>query len=558
MKFQVYCNEHSSIDSNSNLENIEKIENKEGIDLDQLKKISFNFIRQKISTITNYTSIRKKDSLDSLEEESGVKNHSQSKIQGKAKTNYKRHDFSTNRKFHLPKKSPRKLPFKSNQRNVFHRKIHKHSSRPLSSSLKSDSSENSHQNSQRKFYPKKRSSPDFLQDFIRKTKIKPLLPKIPEFPFCDSSEIPIEISFYPRESDENKDDQQEKWWKLIDHLYFRNLDFVDRCSLEKHFSGILNEYDCEYGYGEGNFPEGFFGLMKGMKEMKGMEKGDENGNKEEDQSLSDLSQLLTAMEERKGLSGHWILDLKKKIFDEEDELKPLERISRLKKDSEEIWNFVLHSSVLTNLTRGIILKSELGLLPLQRKLRDGFFETDCFVCFSSTTSLNNPIVYCGQCASSFHQICYGLSEIPEGMFVCENCRSGRKKNKKCEICTLDEFPMKKMRGSWIHITCGLLRGSIKIVDGGIVRDDRNLGKIRLSWNSNSNGNCQVCSKSTGFKYSCECGAQVHFLCAYISGWHIVISKKDSAQNQELSVSIFCPLHSTKVHYLFLILVQYAN
>jgi hypothetical protein len=47
----------------------------------------------------------------------------------------------------------------------------------------------------------------------------------------------------------------------------------------------------------------------------------------------------------------------------------------------------------------------------------------CMACFNGTSIDDNKILFCDGCNSSLHQVCYGVSEIPEGDFFCDRCRA---------------------------------------------------------------------------------------------------------------------------------------
>lgn len=48
-------------------------------------------------------------------------------------------------------------------------------------------------------------------------------------------------------------------------------------------------------------------------------------------------------------------------------------------------------------------------------------ETDCVLCFTATTCLSNPIIYCSKCERGAHKICLGLEKVPMGDFWCPAC-----------------------------------------------------------------------------------------------------------------------------------------
>jgi hypothetical protein len=102
------------------------------------------------------------------------------------------------------------------------------------------------------------------------------------------------------------------------------------------------------------------------------------------------------------------------------------------------------------------------------------------VCFDGSSSENNRIVFCDGCNASIHQICYGITEIPEGDYYCDRCRfvqkvimtledsdldmidngiyDGKmiKDTVRCCLCPLSHGGMKPTTdGRWVHLACAL-------------------------------------------------------------------------------------------------------
>lgn len=46
-----------------------------------------------------------------------------------------------------------------------------------------------------------------------------------------------------------------------------------------------------------------------------------------------------------------------------------------------------------------------------------------FVKFSPETEEGNEMVFCDRCNICVHQACYGITEIPEGEWLCSPCRA---------------------------------------------------------------------------------------------------------------------------------------
>lgn len=70
----------------------------------------------------------------------------------------------------------------------------------------------------------------------------------------------------------------------------------------------------------------------------------------------------------------------------------------------------------------------------------------CQVCTSGDYSDSNQIVFCSKCNVSVHQLCYGLSQVPEGDWICQVCLvfGARGKYLDCALCSCKGGAMKQV------------------------------------------------------------------------------------------------------------------
>ena len=50
-------------------------------------------------------------------------------------------------------------------------------------------------------------------------------------------------------------------------------------------------------------------------------------------------------------------------------------------------------------------------------------DTACCVCSDGNFEENNLIVFCDGCNIAVHQLCYGITEVPDGPYLCSHCMS---------------------------------------------------------------------------------------------------------------------------------------
>ena len=84
----------------------------------------------------------------------------------------------------------------------------------------------------------------------------------------------------------------------------------------------------------------------------------------------------------------------------------------------------------------------------------------CEICLDGESSIANPILYCdgkeGSCTVVVHKLCYGVSEVPRGQFLCHTCRDGnRTVTANCGLCGVrDSSALSKTEDNdFVHPVC---------------------------------------------------------------------------------------------------------
>jgi hypothetical protein len=193
----------------------------------------------------------------------------------------------------------------------------------------------------------------------------------------------------------------------------------------------------------------------------------------------------------------------------------------------------------------------------------------CMCCFDGTSSENNRIVFCDGCNAAMHQICYGITEIPEGDYYCDRCKFLQKLSAtldddiepavvkdtvKCCLCPLQHGGIKLTTdGRWVHVCCALWSQDTEIVD---LKDMSPINISNVNFTpfpsaaerkrsySASEGSCAFCNQPGGYLATCSfsgpdkfslnegdlfcCQRKFHPLCAWFSGCLIKASILDGS------------------------------
>ncbi len=182
----------------------------------------------------------------------------------------------------------------------------------------------------------------------------------------------------------------------------------------------------------------------------------------------------------------------------------------------------------------------------------------CMCCFDGGSEDRNKILFCDGCNATVHQLCYGISEVPEGDYFCDRCLYVQrmahkigddeidyydiKNSATCALCPLHHGALKRTKsGSWVHMCCALwsnnavIENLVKIpsIDISPVDYTPLVAPLRRGSDSSSSPTCVYCSYQGGFLATCcsdscgfeSCQVKFHPLCAWFGGsyFHSVIT-----------------------------------
>ncbi|KAI9498633.1 hypothetical protein BDB00DRAFT_798819 [Zychaea mexicana] len=142
-------------------------------------------------------------------------------------------------------------------------------------------------------------------------------------------------------------------------------------------------------------------------------------------------------------------------------------------------------------------------------------EDRCAVCDDPTSRVTNQILYCDGkgCDMPVHQLCYGVSIIPEGNWYCERCnaqRRGRPMEVVC--CPQQSGPLKPTQhvGKFMHVVCAAYSKDVKHDKEPYYYINKNLDTQQ----------CYVCMKRQGLCLKCSfpgCSKSFHATCGANAG-----------------------------------------
>ncbi|KRX08117.1 Zinc finger, FYVE/PHD-type [Pseudocohnilembus persalinus] len=259
------------------------------------------------------------------------------------------------------------------------------------------------------------------------------------------------------------------------------------------------------------------------------------------------------------------LYLKKKLEKQIQETNHLKQkvIDKWKKDQgydyEDIvesgkkeTDVIVYNSILNHMKQGFQDKS-VDILDyyykgeLQAQQTD-FLEIDCKICFNQHTSELNPVVYCSKCDTSFHKFCYGIKELSDDDFYCDQCQEIRAQEAKgetminkgqCAICEKSGLPIKKINNVWYHIVCLIITNSVIIREHEyIFRANINRATIHSLLDNQDICICEFCVSEKGYKLKCQhqgCHRCTHPYCGYLNGAILeFVTYQKSQQQKQLS------------------------
>lgn len=215
-----------------------------------------------------------------------------------------------------------------------------------------------------------------------------------------------------------------------------------------------------------------------------------------------------------------------------------------------IWN---ESGTFKNTQQSLRQQSNDNINNLQNDNDD----VPCCVCNEGDQEEGNLIVFCDGCNIAVHQVCIGLSVIPETSWFCDKCvymaeqkrltntQSSPTRNEveysiRCMMCSTAEGAMKRTScGQWIHVVCSLwipelyFSSDLKVVKTDRLPPDRM--KLR----------CEICGQRGGCVQCSErrCYTAYHATCAQKNLKRYVMKVTENKKTQQLSYISFCQRHS---------------
>ena len=185
----------------------------------------------------------------------------------------------------------------------------------------------------------------------------------------------------------------------------------------------------------------------------------------------------------------------------------------------------------------------------------------CDVCFEGESVEGNEIVFCDSCNVAVHQVCYGISVVPKGPWLCNKClekkntgrevscvlcpvRNGALKPmnpKKCVTCTGE--PSKKQE--YVHLFCSqwIPETFIKAEDTARMEPVQNVNGIAKD---RFKLLCSICKQRHGACIQCShgmCATSFHPLCARATGLRMEVVGYEGSDDIDLKV--YCQKHSKR-------------
>ncbi|XP_054162664.1 protein Jade-3-like [Oppia nitens] len=141
----------------------------------------------------------------------------------------------------------------------------------------------------------------------------------------------------------------------------------------------------------------------------------------------------------------------------------------------------------------------------------------CDVCRSPDAEEGNEMVFCDFCNICVHQACYGITDIPEGDWLCRPCKEfGSQKKVSCVLCPNFGGALKSTSSAnqWCHVSCALWVPEVSI---GCVSTMEPITKIKQIPQTRWNLICSLCNVKHGAPIQCSvktCKTAYHVICAF--------------------------------------------
>lgn len=147
-------------------------------------------------------------------------------------------------------------------------------------------------------------------------------------------------------------------------------------------------------------------------------------------------------------------------------------------------------------------------------------DAPCAVCLVSDCDDNDKMIFCDSCNVCLHISCYGMTEVPDGMWNCDMCRHvgfTRHDKLKCELCPNIGGPMKEVEKSnkqkWVHIACAMWIDTVRFAN---IKGHEVIGALSSVPDDRFALKCAICDLSrSGACLQCKwrgCATPFHATC----------------------------------------------
>ncbi|XP_017781095.1 PREDICTED: PHD finger protein rhinoceros isoform X1 [Nicrophorus vespilloides] len=167
----------------------------------------------------------------------------------------------------------------------------------------------------------------------------------------------------------------------------------------------------------------------------------------------------------------------------------------------------------------------------------------CDVCRSPDSEEGNEMVFCDSCNICVHQACYGITQIPEGQWLCCTCTISQRPD--CVLCPNKGGAMKCTRSGqkWAHVSCALWIPEVSI---GCVEKMEPITKISSIPHSRWALICVLCRERVGACIQCSvktCKTAYHVTCAFKHGLEMRAIIEDENADDGVKLRSYCEKHS---------------
>ncbi|XP_076315906.1 uncharacterized protein LOC143228548 [Tachypleus tridentatus] len=169
----------------------------------------------------------------------------------------------------------------------------------------------------------------------------------------------------------------------------------------------------------------------------------------------------------------------------------------------------------------------------------------CDVCRSPDSEEGNEMVFCDSCNICVHQACYGITNIPEGSWVCRTCALGLQAS--CLLCPNKGGAMKTTKSGrkWAHVSCALWIPEVSI--GNV---DKMEPIIKISDISPRRWSlvCSLCRERVGACIQCSvktCKTAYHVTCAFKNNLDMRGIIEDENGDDGVKLRSYCLKHGQK-------------